>query len=231
MSSTYHAAAPPAKPRRRKRVSGRRFLRLWLNVKRSDAYHSLGAHARAALLEVLERYNGINNGMIVLGVRELADALNCSRDTASRALHELDDSGLVRPTKWGHWRGRRATEWRLMFYRCDKTGDLPVLNWPPRVVSPTSDTNNPTTVRSTASEVRPEGHNHNSRPSGRTQRGKSSINGSGASPTRGTHIDLHHRGGAASARDRAGTTPGSIPRVRLRRASVQSTGGRDAPDD
>lgn len=78
------------------------------------------------------RYNGCNNGMIGLGCRELADALNCSRDTAARALRELDDCGMARPTTGGVWRGKRATEWRLTFYRCDKTGELPVLNWPHR---------------------------------------------------------------------------------------------------
>ena len=124
---------------KRRRKSGRRFLQLWMNVKRSAAYHSLGLPARCALFEVLERFNGINNGFIGLGVRELAGALKCSRDTAARALHELDDAGLVRPTQVGVWRGRRATEWRLMFYRCDKTGDLPILNWPAHVESDQKD--------------------------------------------------------------------------------------------
>jgi hypothetical protein len=91
--------------------------------------------ARCALFEVLERYNGINDGMIGLGVRELAAALSCPRDTASRALHQLDDAGSARPTQVEVWRGRRAPEWRLMFYRCDKTVTLLVLNWPAQVAS------------------------------------------------------------------------------------------------
>jgi hypothetical protein len=101
-------------------------------VLRSEAYHGLSCYARAALIELRLRYNGINNGMIGLGVRELADALHCSLDTARRALTELDDAKLAHPITGGHWKGKRATEWRLTFYRCDKTGELPVLNWKPR---------------------------------------------------------------------------------------------------
>jgi hypothetical protein len=117
--------------KRRFKGGGRRFIQLYTNVKRSEAYHSLSVYARCALIELLDRYNGINNGMIGLGCRELAEALNCSRDTAAKALRELDDSGLARPLTSGAWRGKRATEWRLTFLRCDKTGEFPVSNWTP----------------------------------------------------------------------------------------------------
>jgi hypothetical protein len=127
-----------SKPRRKR--SGRRFIQLWTNVKRSEAYHNLSVYGRSALFELLDKYTGINNGMIGLGVRELSDRLNCTRDTASRALRELDDSKLAVPITGGQWKGKRATEWRLAFYRCDKTGELPILNWLPRQVSGMRDT-------------------------------------------------------------------------------------------
>jgi hypothetical protein len=92
----------------------------------------LGLPARCALIELLDRFNGSNNGNIGLGLRELAAALRCSQATAQRALRELDDSGLAWPMKVGAWRGRQATTWRIAFYRCDATGDLPVTMWPPR---------------------------------------------------------------------------------------------------
>ena len=171
---------------------GRRFLQLFMNVKHSAAYHGLSVPARCALFELLERYNGINNGFIGLGVCELADALHCSKDTAASALHELDDSGLVRPTKWGIWRGRRATEWRLMFYRCDKSHDLPVSKWPQRDLSPKSGATDPnektSPVRSTGKEGRPGGHNARSRPTSRTQVPDSSIDAESLSTAGGTHI-------------------------------------------
>ena len=116
----------------RSKRSSRRFIQLWTNVKRSRAYHGLSAYGRSALFEILDRYTGINNGMIQLGVRELADELNCSTGSAWNALRELEDARLIEPSQLGTWRGKRATEWRVMFYRCDRNHDLPVTSWPAR---------------------------------------------------------------------------------------------------
>jgi hypothetical protein len=120
--------------RRGRRTSGPPFIQLFRFIKRSQAWHDLSLPARCALIELIDRYNGINNGMIGLGVRTLADELRCSQATATRALRELDDSRLASATTPGFWRGKRATEWRLMFHRCDKTGDLPNKSWPAREV-------------------------------------------------------------------------------------------------
>ena len=65
-------------PKRRHKRSGRRFIQLFSNVKRSTAYHGLTTNARSALIELIDRFNGCNNGAIVLGVRELAYELRCS---------------------------------------------------------------------------------------------------------------------------------------------------------
>jgi hypothetical protein len=120
--------------KRRRRIGGPPFVQLFRFVKRSQAWHDLSLPARCALIELLDRYTGINNGMIGLGVRTLADALRCSQATATRALRELDDSRLVVATTPGFWRGKRATEWRIAFYRCDKTGELPNKSWAAREV-------------------------------------------------------------------------------------------------
>ena len=109
--------------------SGPGFMQLPHYVKRSTGYHGLSLAARALLTEIYDRYNGSNNGMIALGVREAAYELGCNQGTISRAARELDDADLVRPTKVGAWRGREATEWRVTWRRCDKTGDLPRSNW------------------------------------------------------------------------------------------------------
>jgi hypothetical protein len=149
--------------KKRQRRSGRRFIQLWTNVKRSAAYHSLSLGARCALLELLDKYNGCNNGMIAMGARELGERLDCSKSRAGVFLCELDDAGIAQPMTVGAWRGKRASEWRLMFYRCDKTGDLPVRDWPS--LSPT----------------------------GRTQRGNSSMNAFRLSPTGRTHIHMYQK--------------------------------------
>ena len=112
---------------------GPSFIQLFHYVKRSVEYHSLSGTGRSLLIELIDRYTGVNNGMIVLGVREAAYELGCHQSTVSRAAQELDDAGLARPTKLGAWRGRHATEWRLMWRRCDKTGDLPRTQWTERV--------------------------------------------------------------------------------------------------
>jgi hypothetical protein len=122
-------SAKQRKMRGRGKISGPHFIQLFHYVKRSTSYHGLGAIARALLIELIDRYNGCNNGMIVLGVREAAYEIGCSQMSISRAGRELDDAGLARPTKLGAWRGREATEWRLMWRRCDKTGDLPRSVW------------------------------------------------------------------------------------------------------
>ncbi len=109
--------------------SGPSFIQLPHHVKRSVEFHRLSHVGKAFLLELIDRYKGGNNGMIVLGVREAAYELTCSKETARRAMHEVDDANLARPTKVGAWRGREATEWRLTWRRCDKTGDLPRSNW------------------------------------------------------------------------------------------------------
>ena len=116
----------------RAKHSGPAFIQLFHYVKRSTAYHGLHAYARALLIELIDRYDGSNNGMIVLGVREAAYELGCHQSTVSRAAQALDDAGLARPTKLGAWRGRHATEWRLMWKRCDLTGDLPRTQWAQR---------------------------------------------------------------------------------------------------
>jgi hypothetical protein len=166
--------------KRRFKGGGRRFIRLFTNVKRSAAYHSLSVYARSALIELLDRYTGINNGMIGLGCRELANELRCSRDTAAKALTDLDDAGLAQPLTPGAWRGKKATEWRLTFLRCDKTGELPINNWQPRSQSARKDT-----------KVRVEGHKDVLSPSGRTQEPKNSTNESRLSPSGRTHIYIY----------------------------------------
>lgn len=120
----------PSHDKKGRSKHGPSFVRLFRYVKRSQAWHDLGPYSRLALIELLDRYTGINNGMIQLSCRELARCLNCSKDTANKALQELDDSGLARPSRVGVWRGKLATEWRIAFHRCDRTGDLPQTKWP-----------------------------------------------------------------------------------------------------
>lgn len=126
-------SAKARKLRGQGKLTGPSFIQLPHHVKRSIEYHGLSLAARALLIELIDRYNGSNNGMIVLGRREAMYELKCGADTISNATRELDDACLARPLTPGAWRGRQASEWRLMWRRCDKTGDLPRSNWQERV--------------------------------------------------------------------------------------------------
>jgi hypothetical protein len=159
----------------------RQFLMLFRNVKRSAAYHGLSTYGRAALIELIDRYRGDNNGMIGLGVRELAYELRCSQDAASRALRELDDAKLAYPVTVGVWRGRKASEWRLTFRLCNKTGELPTTQWEQR--RPFSE------YASESAKVRQEKRKELLSTRAKAQTPKSSMKGVGPSTPAEAHID------------------------------------------
>ena len=161
----------------------RQFIQLYRNVKRSTNYHGLSAYARALLLELIDRFNGCNNGMIGLGVREAKYELQCSQGRISTAMRELDDAGLARPTKIGAWRGKRATEWRLMFLRCDKTHDAPVTVWEQR--KPHSE------FTLGYAQVHAGVHREPLSSRGSTQKPNSSMSDQGLSSRGDTHIDIY----------------------------------------
>ena len=197
---------------KRRKKGGRRFIQLWTNVKRSEAYHGLDSSARCTLIEMLDKYTGINNGIIVMGCRELTERLHCAPSTAARALHDLDDAGLATPTEVGVWRGRKATTWRLMFYRCDKTGDIPVHNWPEHIPSSSGATQKPRSVRVAARKARDCSRSD-------TQKPHSSMNENAVSSRSGTHIDIYQRD---SGRD-GGTVPASVQLAARRRLGIRVT--------
>lgn len=120
-----------------KRKGAGKFIMIDGYVIRSEAWRALTVNDRAAYLEVKWRYDGLNNGRIGLGCRELADALgNKSKDTANQSLKNLQEKGFVARSKPSGFsrKDRAATEWRLTEYACDVTGELPTkdfLRWTP----------------------------------------------------------------------------------------------------
>lgn len=110
-----------------KRKGKEKFIAVYAYVKRSIAWKALTPVERAAYLEVKWRYDGVNNGRIGLGCRELADELGMGRDTANRALEALVDKGFIAKAKASAFnvKNRAVTEWRLTEYSCDVTGELP----------------------------------------------------------------------------------------------------------
>lgn len=117
-------------------------------VVRSPAWRALSPNARAVYLELRERFNGHNNGMIGLGVREAAEATNMHKNTANRAISELESAGFIEPTTKGAFRqnGRRATEWLLTELPDDRTGHAALKTFMSRKnISPPTGTVSPAT--------------------------------------------------------------------------------------
>lgn len=112
---------------RHKRKGKSKFLLIEGYIIRSDAWQALTPNDKAAYLELKWRYDGRNNGRIALANRELADALQSSKDTARRALDSLAEKGFLVKTKASGFnvKSRAATEWRLTEYPCDVSGNLP----------------------------------------------------------------------------------------------------------
>ena len=117
------------KNRKRRRRSGKYHphVRLHHWVLKSAAYRSLSTEARAVLVELMHRYNGSNNGRIGLSVRDAGALCGISKNTAGRALKELQAMGfisIVTPSSFNR-KNRLAIEYSLSEFRNDATGELP----------------------------------------------------------------------------------------------------------
>jgi DNA-binding transcriptional regulator YhcF (GntR family) len=138
---------------RYKRKGKSKFIMIDGYIMRSAAWKALTANERASYLEVKWRYDGLNNGRIGLGCRELAEAIGVSKDTAKRSLDNLQAKGFIAMMKRSGFnvKNRAATEWRLTEYKCDVTGQLSTkdfMRW-------TAEEKN--TVRPQGHTVRPQG--------------------------------------------------------------------------
>lgn len=112
------------------------FLKLTWFMLESPAWRSLTPAARAIYIELAKLYNGRNNGWLALSVRDAAQRCRVNKDTAAKALAELQAAGFVECVTPGGFtrKVRHATEWRLTGERCDKTGALPskaFMRWRP----------------------------------------------------------------------------------------------------
>ena len=202
----------------------RQFIQLYRNVKRSKNYHGLSAYARALLLEIIDRHNGCNNGMIGLGVREAKYEIGCSQGRISKAMRELDDAGLARPTKIGAWRGRRATEWRLMFLRCDKTQEPAVTIWEQR--RPHSE------FTQGYAEVHAGVHREPLSSRGGTQKPNSSMNEVGLSSPSDAHIDMYQGlGGAAELTEEGTELAESLLETKSNQQGQNNVGPSSVPEN
>lgn len=81
----------------------------------SPAWMALLSVERALYIEVLQRYNGHNNGQIVLGVREAGEALHIKPHTAGRGFDYLVALGFLKVARQSAFslKTREAREWAV----------------------------------------------------------------------------------------------------------------------
>jgi hypothetical protein len=115
------------KTRRLNRRIDASHVRLYCWLLNSPAYLSLSCPARAVLIEIARIYDGFNNGRIGLSVRLSSERCNIARGTAMRAFIELQERGFIDCMTKGAFsrKAPHATEWRLTWWTCDVTGELP----------------------------------------------------------------------------------------------------------
>ena len=84
---------------------GDQFTKLTLVMTRTSAWRALSCAARNLYLVLKFEWKGPkanNNGHIALSVRQAADQLGVSLDTASKAFHDLQAKGFIAVTEIGH---------------------------------------------------------------------------------------------------------------------------------
>lgn len=102
-------------------------VRLYKWLTDSAAWQHLTTDGRALYVLLKQGYTGVNNGRIILSVRQAADNLNISKTSASNAFHELQTLGFVEAVIVGGFSSRKdgkATEWRLTEHTCNVSGEL-----------------------------------------------------------------------------------------------------------
>jgi len=121
------------KHEKRRRHSKRKFVQIWHEVIQSPAYQSLSVYAKAALIEICDRYNGTNNGRISFSVREIAERLHTGRHQAHRAMADLEEHGLAIRERLGWFSPDHghATEWRITFQPTEKPATNEYRTWKP----------------------------------------------------------------------------------------------------
>lgn len=94
-------------------VGGGQYLPISYKMAQTQAFRSLKGTTVKVWIELRIRYNGHNNGLVSLSLREAASLLGMSQSTAQRALTELEEKGFIKRRTRGSWYGRKAAEFIL----------------------------------------------------------------------------------------------------------------------
>lgn len=122
-----------SKPNSTGRNAGEPFIRLPRHMTRSPAWRALSPNAKAILLQVWTRHNGMNNGQISFSVRE-ADEIGMNKNTASRALQDCIDKGFLKVKRQASFnlKTKEAREWEITAEPCDgRAASKDYMRWGP----------------------------------------------------------------------------------------------------
>jgi hypothetical protein len=124
--SNYKPHRNPAR-NSRKAKNGKPFVQLFHCWWTSAVIRSLSSIERDAIITIMMRYNGHNNGTLPVSVRWLSHELGSGKSTAQRALDHLQEAGLIERVIPGRFQGRvsRAARWRVTCFACDVSGRQP----------------------------------------------------------------------------------------------------------
>ncbi|MFK7877988.1 MAG: hypothetical protein AB8B71_19815 [Paracoccaceae bacterium] len=87
------------KPYKANKRGAGRHVQLPEYLQASEAWASLKPGPRALYVELKRRFNGVNNGRIILSYRDAALAINVSRNTVGSYFAELEKRGLIAMTR------------------------------------------------------------------------------------------------------------------------------------
>jgi len=85
-------------------------------VQATEAWSTMKPAPRALYIELKRRFNGVNNGAIILSHRDAATALNVHRNTIGGLFDTLQERGFIRMTQAPHLGPSgigRASVWAL----------------------------------------------------------------------------------------------------------------------
>lgn len=104
------------KPYKRQKKGAGRHVQLSEYLQATEAWATLKPGPRALYIELKRRFNGRNNGRIILSHRDAARALNVHRNTVGPWFSELIERGFIMVTEGPHLGPEgigRATVWAL----------------------------------------------------------------------------------------------------------------------
>lgn len=90
------------KPYKGNKKGAGRHVQLSEWLQKSEAWATLRPGPRALYIEIKRRFNGVNNGRIILSHRDAAKALAVHRNTVGPWFRDLEERGFIRMTQVPH---------------------------------------------------------------------------------------------------------------------------------